>query len=184
VLSARALRARWTPRLRPRGCQVTGVRTRACPLRCSPTAHLGGAVATTSRRQARPADGPVVGKARPHDLRQLRRLLPQRLGRDRLPQQPPRRARPTRNKHQRGAKRRARQARHGKRERHELTTTTSSSAYPERKCANVLICRSFQWRDSESNRGHYDFQSYALPTELSRRWPIFDRLDPSASAAR
>jgi hypothetical protein len=26
-----------------------------------------------------------------------------------------------------------------------------------------------EWRDSESNRGHYDFQSYALPTELSRR---------------
>jgi hypothetical protein len=29
--------------------------------------------------------------------------------------------------------------------------------------------RQVQWRDSESNRGHYDFQSYALPTELSRR---------------
>src|ERR1700756_1664214 len=25
------------------------------------------------------------------------------------------------------------------------------------------------WRDSESNRGHHDFQSCALPTELSRR---------------
>src|SRR5205085_6846674 len=28
-----------------------------------------------------------------------------------------------------------------------------------------------QWRDSESNRGHHDFQSCALPTELSRRGP-------------
>jgi hypothetical protein len=28
-----------------------------------------------------------------------------------------------------------------------------------------------RWRDSESNRGHYDFQSYALPTELSRPEP-------------
>ncbi|MDK2858639.1 MAG: hypothetical protein PWQ89_1758, partial [Verrucomicrobiota bacterium] len=25
------------------------------------------------------------------------------------------------------------------------------------------------WRDPESNRGHEDFQSSALPTELSRR---------------
>jgi hypothetical protein len=26
-----------------------------------------------------------------------------------------------------------------------------------------------KWRDPESNRGHHDFQSCALPTELSRR---------------
>src|SRR4249919_2818606 len=26
-----------------------------------------------------------------------------------------------------------------------------------------------QWRDPDSNRGHHDFQSCALPTELSRR---------------
>ena len=28
------------------------------------------------------------------------------------------------------------------------------------------------WRDPESNRGHKDFQSSALPTELSRLWEI------------
>src|SRR5450830_1578658 len=27
------------------------------------------------------------------------------------------------------------------------------------------------WRDSELNRGHADFQSAALPTELSRHYP-------------
>src|SRR5205823_7974625 len=40
-----------------------------------------------------------------------------------------------------------------------------------------------EWRDAESNRGHHDFQSCALPTELSRRTPanrqLFARLaDP------
>jgi hypothetical protein len=35
---------------------------------------------------------------------------------------------------------------------------------------NLPICRSLQrWRDPDSNRGHHDFQSCALPTELSRR---------------
>jgi integrase len=28
-----------------------------------------------------------------------------------------------------------------------------------------------KWRDPDSNWGHHDFQSCALPTELSRRWP-------------
>ena len=28
-----------------------------------------------------------------------------------------------------------------------------------------------RWRDPDSNRGHHDFQSCALPTELSRRGP-------------
>jgi hypothetical protein len=36
-----------------------------------------------------------------------------------------------------------------------------------------LVSRGLQdfmkWRDPESNRGHHDFQSCALPTELSRR---------------
>src|SRR4051794_16169670 len=32
------------------------------------------------------------------------------------------------------------------------------------------ICKSlWRWRDPDSNRGHHDFQSCALPTELSRR---------------
>ncbi len=30
------------------------------------------------------------------------------------------------------------------------------------------------WRDPESNRGHKDFQSSALPTELSRQMKIID----------
>src|SRR5436189_6251740 len=34
----------------------------------------------------------------------------------------------------------------------------------------ALITRAFaEWRDPDSNRGHHDFQSCALPTELSRR---------------
>ena len=34
------------------------------------------------------------------------------------------------------------------------------------------LCRHFrEWRDPDSNRGHHDFQSCALPTELSRRAP-------------
>src|SRR4051794_29349373 len=34
----------------------------------------------------------------------------------------------------------------------------------------ALISRAFvEWRDPDSNRGHHDFQSCALPTELSRR---------------
>ena len=37
---------------------------------------------------------------------------------------------------------------------------------------NYRLCRaSVGWRDPDSNRGHHDFQSCALPTELSRRAP-------------
>ncbi len=36
---------------------------------------------------------------------------------------------------------------------------------------------SAKWRDPDSNRGHHDFQSCALPAELSRRWPIFGGTD-------
>jgi transposase len=46
-------------------------------------------------------------------------------------------------------------------------TAPDSDRYPKTR----LFAALFQWRDSESNRGHYDFQSYALPTELSRRDP-------------
>src|SRR5262249_18452389 len=34
---------------------------------------------------------------------------------------------------------------------------------------NLLICLEKWWRGTESNCRHYDFQSYALPTELPRR---------------
>ena len=32
------------------------------------------------------------------------------------------------------------------------------------------------WRDPGSNWGHTDFQSVALPTELSRRWGVLNNL--------
>ena len=38
-----------------------------------------------------------------------------------------------------------------------------------------LLLRVFLWRDTESNCGHYNFQSYALPTELSRRPIVFQQ---------
>jgi len=38
-----------------------------------------------------------------------------------------------------------------------------------RKEKNPAICRALRkWRDPDSNRGHHDFQSCALPAELSR----------------
>ncbi len=40
----------------------------------------------------------------------------------------------------------------------------------------LSICRAFEWREADLNRRHLDFQSSALPAELSRR----DH-DPSAS---
>ena len=46
-----------------------------------------------------------------------------------------------------------------------------SSRFP-----NMPACRAFEWREADSNRRHLDFQSSALPAELSRR----DH-DPSAS---
>jgi hypothetical protein len=33
----------------------------------------------------------------------------------------------------------------------------------------MRVCGVLRWRDPDSNRGHHDFQSCALPTELSRR---------------
>ena len=38
------------------------------------------------------------------------------------------------------------------------------------------------WRDPGSNWGHTDFQSVALPTELSRRWGVLKRFKPQASS--
>src|SRR5512132_2980079 len=37
-------------------------------------------------------------------------------------------------------------------------------------CVRPPFLQAFcRWRDPDSNRGHHDFQSCALPTELSRR---------------
>src|SRR3712207_9013437 len=36
-------------------------------------------------------------------------------------------------------------------------------------CISPANRRFLKWRDPDSNRGHHDFQSCALPTELSRR---------------
>jgi ubiquinone/menaquinone biosynthesis C-methylase UbiE len=40
---------------------------------------------------------------------------------------------------------------------------------PLRKQENPDVIRVPTWRDPDSNRGHHDFQSCALPTELSRQ---------------
>jgi hypothetical protein len=48
----------------------------------------------------------------------------------------------------------------------------ATSVIPRRRADWTHLVRpreSSEWRDSESNRGHHDFQSCALPTELSRR---------------
>src|SRR4051812_30758324 len=48
---------------------------------------------------------------------------------------------------------------------------------------NHAICRKTpEWRDPDSNRGHHDFQSCALPTELSRRRA--ESVAPASRAAR
>ena len=38
------------------------------------------------------------------------------------------------------------------------------------------------WRDPGSNWGHTDFQSVALPTELSRRWGVLNNLTVMSSS--
>src|SRR5829696_8922648 len=38
-----------------------------------------------------------------------------------------------------------------------------------REAVNPATMRASEWRDPDSNRGHHDFQSCALPTELSRQ---------------
>jgi hypothetical protein len=45
----------------------------------------------------------------------------------------------------------------------------TKNACPEFVCVLSANRRFFEWRDPDSNRGHHDFQSCALPTELSRR---------------
>jgi hypothetical protein len=42
-------------------------------------------------------------------------------------------------------------------------------APPTRESRNHAGFRALEWRDPDSNRGHHDFQSCALPTELSRQ---------------
>ena len=37
-------------------------------------------------------------------------------------------------------------------------------------CVQTALKQKKWWRDPESNRGHKDFQSFALPTELSHHW--------------
>ena len=46
------------------------------------------------------------------------------------------------------------------------------------KKASYVMYEAFRiwWRDPGSNWGHTDFQSVALPTELSRRWPVLSRI--------
>ena len=43
--------------------------------------------------------------------------------------------------------------------------TLSPLLYLQKK-SYTMLCNSFQWCHQESNRGHKDFQSFALPTEL------------------
>ena len=46
----------------------------------------------------------------------------------------------------------------------------------------LQIATKREWRDPDSNRGHHDFQSCALPTELSRRKMIGE--DSTAPGSR
>ena len=45
----------------------------------------------------------------------------------------------------------------------------SYSKHFEKRLSAGTTCEQFEWRGPESNRGHHDFQSCALPTELPRR---------------
>ncbi len=49
-----------------------------------------------------------------------------------------------------------------------LVGLDAARSLPERTKATQRRA-SHRWRDPDSNRGHHDFQSCALPTELSRR---------------
>ena len=46
-------------------------------------------------------------------------------------------------------------------------THNAKALYLQLKQENIGLVR--KWRDRDSNPGHHDFQSCALPTELSRR---------------
>ena len=52
----------------------------------------------------------------------------------------------------------------------------------ERKTANSLRISGLGWCHQESNRGHKDFQSFALPTELWHRHFLLIREAFSVSA--
>ena len=41
---------------------------------------------------------------------------------------------------------------------------------------NTIFLKTIWWRDPGSNWGHTDFQSVALPTELSRRCGVLSRI--------
>ena len=47
-----------------------------------------------------------------------------------------------------------------------VTNVVTWRGMGERKTDNSLIISGFIWCCQESNRGHKDFQSFALPTEL------------------
>ena len=47
-----------------------------------------------------------------------------------------------------------------------VTNVVTWSGMGERKTANSLRISGLMWCHQESNRGHKDFQSFALPTEL------------------
>ena len=48
----------------------------------------------------------------------------------------------------------------------ELKVVVTRRGMGERKTANSLRISGLLWCHQESNRGHKDFQSFALPTEL------------------
>ena len=50
-----------------------------------------------------------------------------------------------------------------------VVTLVVTLPIPHRRFKLLPACLLEWWRDPESNRGHKDFQSSALPTELSRR---------------
>ena len=45
----------------------------------------------------------------------------------------------------------------------------------KKSCQIINLYRKFKWQDRDLNPGHKDFQSSALPTELSRRDCVFDQ---------
>ena len=47
-----------------------------------------------------------------------------------------------------------------------MTFVVTRRGMDERKTANSLRISGLMWCHQESNRGHKDFQSFALPTEL------------------
>ena len=54
-----------------------------------------------------------------------------------------------------------------------VTNVVSWRGVVERKTANSLRISGLMWCHQESNRGHKDFQSFALPTELWHHRYVF-----------